>query len=38
MPPAPFHDVLTVTDEPSPAGETVQFVIIVELASFSITV
>jgi hypothetical protein len=38
MPPAPCHDVLTVTDEPGPAGATVQLVIIDELASFSITV
>ena len=38
MPPAPCHDVLTVTDEPSPAGATVQFVIIDEFASFSMTV
>ena len=38
MPPAPSNDVFTVTDEPGPAGATVQFVTIVELASFSITV
>ena len=38
MPPAPCHDVLTVTEEPGPAGATVQLVTIDELASFSITV
>ena len=38
MPPASCHDVLTVTDEPGPAGATVQLITIVELASFSITV
>ena len=38
MPPAPCHDVLTVTDEPGPAGATVQLVTIELLASFSITV
>ena len=38
MPPAPCHDVLTVTDEPGPAGATVQLVTIDELASFSMTV
>src|SRR5262245_8839500 len=37
-PPAPCHDVLTVTVEPCPAGETVQLVTIDELASFSMTV
>ena len=36
MPPAPCHDVLTVTDEPGPAGATVQLITIVELASLSI--
>ena len=38
MPPAPCQDVLTVTDEPGPAGGTVQLITIVELASLSITV
>ena len=38
MPPAPVQDVFTVTDEPGPAGATVQLVTIDELASFSMTV
>jgi hypothetical protein len=38
MPPAPCHDVLTVTDDPGPAGATVQLVIMDEFASFSMTV
>ena len=38
MPPAPCHDVFSVTDEPDPDGATVQLVTIELLASFSMTV
>ncbi|AMD56073.1 hypothetical protein ATO49_26750 [Mycolicibacterium fortuitum subsp. fortuitum DSM 46621 = ATCC 6841 = JCM 6387] len=38
IPPAPVQLVLRLTDEPVPAGATVQLVTRLELASFSITV